>query len=517
MEAQEITHDEPFSQSQEKFDEITSWLDSNDAHAMTHGALERRLDEDGRELLRRLMQEHVSRRPSRSLEVVVGADDTERTDSRSRSRNLQTVFGTIEVERVCYGAPGHQCLAPLDAELNLPPESYSHGIRRKVALEAAQISFDNVVVSVEEATGVKVPKRQVEQLAQRAAMDFDEFYKQRRRPGKNERTGPLLVLTTDGKGVVMRHEHLRPATKRAAEKSNPKLAKRTSKGEKRNRKRMSQVAAVYTVGRFVRMPEEILGELNSVGGHEGVTRPRRRPKPEHKRVWASLEKEPEEVVKELVEEGLLRDPRKRKHWVALIDGHPHQLSLVNDALEHAGVEATVILDIIHVLEYLWKASHVFFGEASSTGEEWVTERLRRILQGEAVHVAAGIRRSGTLRGLTGSKRDVVDTCADYILGHAQYMRYDEYLAEGLPIATGVIEGACRHLVKDRMDITGARWSLSGGEAVLRLRALRVSHDFDEYWQFHEAQEYARNHAARYADEHVPMTESHHGCHLRLVR
>jgi hypothetical protein len=103
----------------------------------------------------------------------------------------------------------------------------------------------------------------------------------------------------------------------------------------------------------------------------------------------------------------------------------------------------------------------------------------------------------------------VDTCAQYLLTHAPYLKYNHYLSQGYPIATGVIEGACRHLVKDRMEVTGARWSLTGAEAVLRLRALRSSHDFDEYWNFHEKKEYERNHRSLYAEGVVPPTFKPH--------
>jgi hypothetical protein len=191
--------------------------------------------------------------------------------------------------------------------------------------------------------------------------------------------------------------------------------------------------------------------------------------------------------------------------VALVDGNPHQLRLLQRIQRRHGVELTVVLDLIHVVEYLWKAAFVFCAEATRELEDWVSERLLKILQGRACDVAAGIRRSATLRGLSAAQREAADTTADYLLHHAAYLRYHQYLATGLPIATGVIEGACRHLVKDRMELTGARWSLAGAEAVLRLRALRSSGDFDEYWAFHEAQEYQRNHAALYTPPKVPAT------------
>jgi hypothetical protein len=184
-----------------------------------------------------------------------------------------------------------------------------------------------------------------------------------------------------------------------------------------------------------------------------------------------------------------------------------------------GIELQVVLDLIHVIEYLWKASFAFNAEGSHRAEQWVTERLLQILKGKCSDVAAGIRRSATLRKLAGEQRRAADDCADYLLKYSPYLRYDLYLAQGMPISTGVIEGACRHLVKDRMDITGARWSLLGAEAVLKLRSLRASGDFDEYWAFHEAQEHERNHAQHY-DDGVPRlkpTPRRRSAHLQVIK
>lgn len=185
--------------------------------------------------------------------------------------------------------------------------------------------------------------------------------------------------------------------------------------------------------------------------------------------------------------------------MCLVDGDPHQLKSVNRQIEKFSVSAVVILDIIHVIEYLWKAARVFHDEASRTSEKWVSERLLGILRGRASLVAGGMRRSATLLKIRRSSRKPVDVCADYLLKNSPYLRYNEYLGEGLPIATGVIEGACRHLIRDRMDITGARWSLEGAEAVLKLRSLRSSGDFDDYWKFYELQEFDRNHYSKYSD------------------
>jgi len=471
---------------------------------MAFSDLERKLAEEGQELLRLLLQGHLDlRSPGEATGPVRDAQGTERAQPpRLHERSLGSVFGPVQVQRMGYGGEGLSSLHPLDAELNLPAERYSHELRRRAAEEAAKGSFDEAVASLGRHSGTKVPKRQLEQLAQRAAEDFDAFYEQRSLSA-DETADPLLILSFDGKGVVMRHEDLREATRKAAAKRQHKLSKRLTKGEKKNARRMATVAAVYTIAPFVRTPEQVARGLAPIHAVDKVKRPR----PESKRVWASLEKTPEEVIEQAFEEAQRRDPAHEKTWVALVDGNETQLEILSRMAKKYQVDLTVELDLIHVTEYLWRASTAFHDEMDREREGWVSQRLLEILRGHGSWVAGGIRRSATLRGLSAEQREAADDCCDYLIKYAAYLRYDEYLAVGAPIATGVIEGACRHLVKDRMDLTGARWSLSGAEAVLKLRALRSSGDFDEYWRFHETREYDRNHAVHYADHEVPATKN----------
>jgi hypothetical protein len=310
------------------------------------------------------------------------------------------------------------------------------------------------------------------------------------------------VVTTDGKGVPMLKRALREATRKAAEARLPRFDHRRSKGEKSQTKRMSTVAAVYTIAPFVRTPEQIASELSPIT----ETAPER-PRPEAKRLWASVKQPPETIVAQAFDEARRRDPEQAKQWVALVDGNEFQLGLLLAAAEDYGVDLVIILDLIHVLEYLWKAAWAFHAPGDRTVEAWVRHRLLEILRGRSSQVAAGIRRSATRRGLSASRRQSVDRCANYLLKYRDFLRYDQYLAAGYPIATGVIEGACRYLVKDRMEITGARWGLDGAEAVLQLRSVRASGDFDQYWQFHLQLEYKRNHQSLYAGGIVPATSS----------
>lgn len=487
-----------FASAESQFRAIVAHLTGAQGFAMEHDDVERYLDTHGRALLRSVLQGFLDTRAAQQLPrpALRGDDGVERTHRRGSARALETLFGSVCVTRFAYSARGACARHPLDAELNLPRERYSFGVRERVAAWASRLSFDEVVGELERSTGAQVPKRQVEQLAARAATDFDAFYATRGAPAACEPLPELMVLTFDGKGVPMRIDDLRPKTQAAAQCAQ-RLKHRLRSGEKKHRKRMAQVAAVYGVERFARAPEDVVRELRPLDEPLQV-----RPRPVAKRVWASVEKEPAEVIEAAFSEAQRRDPQGRARWVVLLDGNPSQLELVRAQAAANDVEITPVLDVIHVLEYLWRAAYVFFATGSCEAQAWVSEQLLGLCDGRVSRVAAGMRRSATSRGLDPQARAAVDDCADYLLRFKALLRYDEYLADGLPIATGVIEGACRYLVKDRMERTGARWRLTGAEAVLKLRALHASGDFEAYWRFHVAREFARNHAARYAANEV---------------
>jgi hypothetical protein len=476
------------------FEELVTALQGPETMKLKHSEVARFINGNGRELLRQLFQAHLKQRALEEAPRtgVEAADGTNLTHVRSRTRTLMTTFGEVEVERLTYGARGRECLAPMDASLNLPPERYSHLVRRHVAEAACEQSFDAAQKRFEDAFGGKIPKRQMLELAHRAAQDFEAFYEAQ--PTTTATTADLLVLSFDQKGVVMRKESLREATRKAGEVRKHKLDKRISKGEKKNQRRMSQVATVYDLARFPRTAQSVAYDLKPEPGVVRAPKPR----PVNKRLWASLERSPVEVILEGFQEALRRDPEKKRRWVVLVDGNADQIDTVKRCAARLDVEITIVLDVIHVLQYLWAAGLSFHDEGTPALEEWVTTRLYRLLDGPCSDVAAGIRRSATKRGLSAEKRAAADKCADYILNHAPYLRFSSYLSEGLPIATGVIEGACRHLVRDRMEVTGARWSLDGAEAILKLRSLRSSGDFDDYWVFHLEREHQRHHQTRYA-------------------
>jgi len=491
---------EAFAASRELFETVLGWLQGRAAGGLEHSELEARLQADARELFRQMFQEHLDLRAVREQRIadVADADQVAHPSAEpGHTRGLATVFGGVRVTRIAYRARGRTNLHPADGVLNLPEEEYSHGLRRLAAVESSRGSFDGALEAIERGTGQQVGKRQVEQLARRSAVDADGFYCGRQPPAGS--SSDPLVLSCDGKGVVMRHDALRAATAAAAAKTRPKLATRLSKGEKRNRKRMAEVGTVFDAAPARRSSADILPTSDTERATL-VTGP----VTSNKWLTASVVADAASVVAQIFAEADRRDPDHARTWIALVDGNNHQIDRITAEAHARTLQVTIVIDFIHALEYIWKAAWSFHHEGDPAAEEWVRHHARAVLDGKATRVAGTIRRAATLADLDDAQRAGADACAVYLTNKARYLDYPTALANGWPIATGVIEGACRHLVKDRMDLTGARWGLPGAEAILKLRAIRSNGDFDDYWAYHLAQERHRVHQTRYAQELIPQ-------------
>jgi len=185
----------------------------------------------------------------------------------------------------------------------------------------------------------------------------------------------------------------------------------------------------------------------------------------------------------LAQESIRRNPQGTKPVIFLSDG---ERALHDRQSEYLPKNTICILDLFHVLERLWKVAWCFFEEKTQKREahQWVEERLKRLLEGKVDSVIRGLRYQTTQRGLKGQKRKTVLDAAGYYARNQDRMKYDEYLAAGYPIGSGVVEGACRHLVKDRLERTGMRWLPSGAQAMLDLRATYLNGEWSAFWRFH---------------------------------
>lgn len=420
------------------------------------------------------------------------------SEVRSRARHLETDVGRMTVRRHGLKLVGEkQARFPMDQQLSLPPEMYALSLREEIADAAVEASFDRSVERVDHATAGHVPKRQAEQEVLRAAADFEAFYATRTPPANDTLSAQALqVMSSDGKGVTMRPEALRDATRKAAEAANAEAIRGDPMAERKMRrsdKRMAVVTAVWEQEPHVRTAHQVLERLRrDPQGRKRRPRPDKAPRPQNKRVAASLTKSYAEGIAEMFDEAQRRNPEGERRTAVLVDGDGKQIEYVEAEARKRQMSITVVLDVIHVIHYLWTIALLLCGGVRREADAWVGHILVQMLTRHPLDVVATIRQTATHRRLKRADREAVDDAIEYLHKNSIYIDYAHFLADGLPIATGVIEGACRYLVQDRMGITGARWGLAVAEAVLKLRAIRSSDDWHDYWPFHLRREHARN-------------------------
>jgi hypothetical protein len=425
-----------FARSREAFAQAEEWLAGAEAAGLEHGVLEEQLEARGREIVRRLLQDHLDARAAAEprLAQVTGPDGIcRRRAEREHTRPLASACGPVVVSRIAYRAPGAPNVHPADEQLNLPPGRHSHGLAKIAVAAAACGSLAAACAQVRTRTGCALGTRQCQQLARAAAADFDDFYASSRRPPPGAAPGQVLVLECDGKGIAVRPGQLRPRSARLARKAVPRQDGRLSRGEVRTRKRMAEIGAVFDLTPVPRTAGDILGP---------GPRP---PGPQAARKWltASVAADAADVVAAAFAEADRRDPDRQRTWIVLADGNKDQIRWVQAKAAARGIQITIIIDLIHVLEYLWDAAWCFYPEASPEAGPWVRARAAAILDGRAADVAAALRDAAA--GLSAARRKTAARTARYLDAKAPHLDYPTALAAGWPIATGVIEGACRHL------------------------------------------------------------------------
>lgn len=347
---------DPFARSISAFESLTRTLSGEASASWTHAELEEQLDEAGRMLLRQLLQDHLDLRARREEEAVradacppvFGLDGCPRPwREMGHARWLACLFGVVRVERVAHRGPGAANVHPADATLSLPAGRHSMGLRRLAVAEAVRGSFDQAQEAIERRCGRVLGKRRLEQLVAAASGDIDDFYRQRiPLPSSSD---VLLVIEADGKGVVMRPEALRPAAQKARLAAPDGHRSRLAPGEKPNRKRMATVACVFDASAAPRRPHDV---IHPPGGRTTMRQPRPGPAAERKWCTASLVHPPEKVIAAAFAQAEARDPGHHRCWVVLVDGARHQLDLIKREADRRGCTINVLLDFVHVTEYV---------------------------------------------------------------------------------------------------------------------------------------------------------------------
>lgn len=466
-----------------EFDKLLDFVTGAEARIATADHIERglfkRLLHLGAQLL---LLFFVMRAQQYSREPAVLESGQELPYHSEKKRTYFSIFGQIPFWRPYFyqtGAEGH---SPLDVALSLGSDRYSDLLRDWTEYLGVYVAYNKGTDLLARFFDLVLSTRVVQDLIATDAADVEAFYAQKPTPAPDEEA-EILVIQADGKGVPLVLET--PA--------EPPV--RLGKGQKRGRKKEAIVTTVYTIAPNPRTPEEVVaglfhqacaepGRSDPPPGAPAATTPR--PKPQHKHIWATLDGK-DAALDRLAQQVTPRQGYHIQHQVALCDG----CEALQSRLTAKFADFALILDFIHPDEYLWDVATSLLGETHEQRTAWVVDHILRMLSGETAQIVTEFRELAQEDHCTTAQRQQLTKTANYFERNLPYMDYPTYLAQGWPIASGVIEGACRHLVKDRCELSGMRWTQEGVEHLLRLRAVAENDDWEAYHDFRRRQRHAR--------------------------
>ncbi|HEX5504291.1 MAG TPA: ISKra4 family transposase [Thermomicrobiales bacterium] len=434
-------------------------------------ALFRRLLALGATLLRLFF---VTRAATRPAEPVAAPDGTPLAYHDRRPRTYYSVFGKVGFTRHSFTAPGQAGVCPLDAALSLPPRCSSDLLREWADYGSTDSSYRESGTMLAHILGLPLRVQALETAVAADAQDVGSFYERPPRPVVAP-AATLLVVQADGKGVPP----VQPPP------AAPPV--RLGQGQKRTQKKEAVVTALYTIAPYPRTPADVVAALLHEADRAGAPA---RSAPGAKEVRATLAGKAAALT-QLAARAAQRDTAGIQQRVALTDG----AEALQQQLLAQFPGSTLVLGIIHAAEYRWETANALLGERHPGRTAWVRGHLGHLLAGQTAAVIAALRQAADAPTCTAAQRVVVLRTAGYYQRNAPSMHYDQCLAQGWPIGTGVVEGACGPLVKARMEQRGMRWTRAGAQAVLDLRAVRLNGDWDAYWRFHRQQRHQR----RYGD------------------
>lgn len=459
------------AQVQQQFQELVAYVTGPETRTSTAYEVEltlfRRLLALGAALLHLFFLTRAAARPA---EPVRAPDGTRLRYHDRRSVPYYSVFGKLRFHRHAYTAPGQPVVCPLDAALGLPARCYSDLLRAWLAYGTTDESYRESQTVVARLLGLPLSLQALETAVAEDAADVAAYYEQPPDPAAPPAAGTLLVAQADGKGVPLVPDTPGPRPPRRG-KGRPPATKE------------AVVTAVYTIAPYRRTPEDVVAALLREGDRP---EPAARPRPIGKEVRATLDGK-DAALARLAQRAAQREHPAIQQRVALTDGAE---ALQQRMAAHLP-GYTLVLDVIHAAEYLWDAANALLGERHPERTAWMRRHLTQLLTGQTAAVITALDEAAADPARTATPRQALLRAAGYYRRNQPHMRYDEYLARGWPIGTGVVEGACGHLVKDRMQQAGMRWKQPGAQALLDLRAVRLNGDWDAYWRFHRQQQHQR--------------------------
>ncbi|MGH3420813.1 MAG: ISKra4 family transposase [Streptosporangiaceae bacterium] len=448
------------------------------------------IGEAGRELQRQLLEATFTidcAREERVTRVTSAAGIRHGSVEKGHDRGLSSVFGPVRATRLAYRNRREANLYPADARWMLPDDPYTLGMRALAARHLAAGGYGQAQELIADRTGVRVGRAQLAGLAADLAAWTSDFYEERAR-GAGAQPGDVIMMQADGKGIALRPEHRGNAGKSDA--AHPGI------------KKMAEIVAVADFAPAPREPEDIAAPPARRRAHPG-------PVARGKWVSASITEDIPAVIGRAFDEADRRDPHRVRQRVFLVDGNKQQITAIGGHARERGLKVPVLIDYIHVSGYLGKAAAALHPGNPVLAGQWADGQLLRVLHGRAKAVAATLASVARKTRASTRKRDRdldladVDKAVTYLENNREHMKYDKALANGWPIATGLIEGSCRYVIEDRFGITGARWSPDGAEDILKIRAVVVNGDLDDYMSYYKARYLQERHLARYDPASIP--------------
>ena len=468
-----------------QFETVLEGVLSTEAQTVTADTMERRLLSQllalGRSLFALFL---ATRAATTAADVHRDPAGVERPYHGERTRAYLSIFGRLAVARPYFYRNGVGGVAPVDALLSLPPTVCADLVRETAEELGVEGAYHKGLGVLRRLLELKLSTRTLQEQVAEDAPDVEAFYAQQAPPPVTDEAA-ILVVQADGKGVPI----LRPTT--------TTTPVRLGKGQKHGGKKEATLTATYTIAPAIRTPEAVVESLFAAAGTAGSARADQpeRTGPQGKRLWATLAGK-DAALTEAAAHGARRDGAHLTHRVALTDGS----QALQERVQRQFPTFTLVLDLIHATEYLWKAANALLGETNARRTAWVKARTLQLVRSQSAGVVADLRHLADTPGRTRRVRTVLTKVAAYLERNAPYMDYAAYLAWGWPIATGVIEGACRHLVKDRCELSGMRWTIDGAESLLHLRCVHENGDWDAYHAFRRRQRHQRLYAVPYPDD-----------------
>lgn len=464
----------------QEFEMLLNFVTGEQAHQATADQIERGLFRlllaMGAKLLRLffvMRSEACSREPH---QTATGATLAYERDTK---RNYYSIFGKLPLYRPYFYQKGVGGETPLDVALGLGEDSYSDLLREVADYLGVYNVYHKSGDILSRLLGLKLSIGAIESNMSDDAAEVENYYAQKPAPAALEEA-EILVIQADGKGVPLVLE----------EPSEAQV--RLGKGQKRGRKKEAMVTSIYTIAAHVRTPQAV---VDSFFRHTSPEPSPNRDQPHHKHIWATLAGK-DAALARLAQQVASREGAHIRARVALCDGYEP----LQTRITHQFPDFTLILDFIHADEYLWEVANALLGEQHPQRLDWMADHTLKILSGQTEQVIASFQQMAQDQQYTATQRAQLEKTAAYFQRNLPYMAYDTYLQRGWPIASGVIEGACRHFVKDRCELSGMRWTQPGVENLLRLRAVAENGDWDDYHLFRKRQRHLRLYHQPYPEQ-----------------